>query len=284
MNNSATVMGSPKATRSKALLGSNPMIRKISRITETSEDHVTFAGISNKCLYFMFTLIIGVAAAFILQNVGAKVQMDPIKTDNFTLAVSQVSVIGSLVFAVTGLLIILVPFFAFFMRKAASVLGTIYCFSAGYLFTYMSLIVVEYGGAVALALIITATVCTAMFLLYRSGKVVVTGKLRTVVITLVLANLLSAIILLIFSFIPALRFIPDFISHNGALSLIFAIIGVVIATLFLLVDFDAVTKAVENEIPVENEWYCAFGLAFSVIWLFMKILDLVLQIMAKKND
>lgn len=265
------------------LLGSNPIIRKINRVSESSADHVTVAGISNKCVYFMFTLIIGVIAAFILQGIGSKISLGSMDIKNVTLTASNVSVAGTLVMAVAGILLVVIPIFSFFMRKAAAVFGTVYCFSAGYFFAFMSLMIKDYGAAVGIALILTVAVCTSMFLLYRSGKVIVTNKFRTVVLTLVFANFLCAIALLVCNFIPGLRFITQFAISNSTFSLVCSIIGVVIASLLLLVDFDGISKAVDNELPKEYEWYCAFGLAFSVIWLFMKILEVVLKVMSKSK-
>ena len=159
-------------------------------------------------------------------------------------------------------------------------MGTLYCVSVGYLYAFVTMLIAEYRMIVGLAAGITILVCMAMFLLYRSGKVTVNNKLRTVVFTLIFANIVGVILLVICSFIPALTFIPAFFTGNGIISIAISAVGVVIATLFVLIDFDTVAKAVENEIPVENEWYCAFSLAFSVIWLFGKIFNLLVKVFA----
>lgn len=85
------------------------------------------------------------------------------------------------------------------------------------------------------------------------------------------------------NFVPSLHFIAEFAATNSVFSFLGATLGIVIASLILLVDFDAINRAVENEIPVENEWFCAFTLVFSVVWLFMKILRFVLKVMKKDN-
>ena len=57
-----------------------------------------------------------------------------------------------------------------------------------------------------------------------------------------------------------------------------------IAALFLLVDFDTIQTAVEKQLPRKYEWIAAFGLAFSVIWLFLKVLDLILKLTGKDSS
>lgn len=267
-----------KTMRAATINRSNPMTRKLETITESSEKHVTFAGICNKCIYFMLTLIAGILLAVALQNVGPMVPLQAIEAKGLTLALNTLSIASTIGCLVALVVVVFVPLFAFFFRKGAAVLGTIYCASIGYVYTFMTQLFVEYRFYIALAAAITVLVCFSMILLYRSGKIVVTNKLRTVVSTLILASIIGGILLFVCGFIPALRFIPMFFAGNGIVNIAFAVVGVVIAALFLVIDFDTVTKAVENQIPVENEWYCAFSLAFSVIWLFGRVLELVIKV------
>ena len=62
---------------------------------------------------------------------------------------------------------------------------------------------------------------------------------------------------------------------NAVINIGASVLMVIIASLFLLVDFDTIKHAVDDELPKKYEWYAAFGLAFSVIWLFFKILELL---------
>lgn len=283
MGNTLTFLNTREAGRNESLFGTNPMIRRINRISERSADHVTFAGISNKCMYFMLILMIGIVSAMVILKNGNQMYLGSIDLDGFSVQLANISVMGSRVFAASALMLALVPILSIFMKKSAAVLGTVYCFSAGYFFSSLAYIIEEYREACTIALIITVAICVAMFLIYRSGMVTVTNKFRTVVLTLVLADIICALAVVACMFIPGLKSIADFAFANGGAAVVCSVVGVVMASLFLLVDFDGVTKAVENEIPYEYEWYCAFALAFSVIWLFMKVFELVLEVMAKNN-
>ena len=68
------------------------------------------------------------------------------------------------------------------------------------------------------------------------------------------------------------------------LTVLFSVLGIVVAAMFLLVDFDTIQTAVEARLPRKYEWIAAFGLAFSVIWLFLKVLDLILKLKDKDTS
>ncbi|MDO4617240.1 MAG: Bax inhibitor-1/YccA family protein [Lachnospiraceae bacterium] len=268
----------------KPAYGSNPMVRKISRIDEKSKEHVTFRGISNKCLYFMLTLIIGILLAVGLQHVGTMIPLEGFEIDDTVIALSTVSIVSLYGIAAAGIITLVVPFLAFFMRRSSAVLGTIYCISIGYVYTFLTMLIEDYRAAVGIAAAITVLLCTAMFLLVRSGKVTVTNRFRTVVSTLFLTSILATVFIAVCAFIPSLHFVIEFFMGNSMITLVLSAVSIVIGCLFLLIDFDAVAKAVENEIPKEYEWYCAFSLAFSVIWLFGRVLNLVLKIMKNSRN
>ncbi|MDO4491205.1 MAG: Bax inhibitor-1/YccA family protein [Lachnospiraceae bacterium] len=274
-------MGRAKIADKKQLL-MNPMTRKLASISGTSGAHVSYAGISNKCLYFMVTLCLGILMAGLSQRFGTKLEMGALNIKDIPIALSSISVATVAGAFISMAVLAIVPFFAFFARKAAAVLGTLYCFCTGFLYSTLVQLFEEYRAAIGLALLLTIAVCTVLFLLFRSGKLSVTGKIKTAVVTLVLADIAGGIVLAVCSCIPSLRFLAEFAVTNGVIAIVMSVVGVVLAVLFVLIEFDTVAKSVERKIPVENEWYCAFCLAFSVIWLFMKILQLVMTV-AKKE-
>lgn len=49
----------------------------------------------------------------------------------------------------------------------------------------------------------------------------------------------------------------------------------IIAALTLLLDFDFITKGVEQQLPRRAEWYAAFGLMVTLIWLYISVLRLL---------
>ena len=86
------------------------------------------------------------------------------------------------------------------------------------------------------------------------------------------------------SLIPALRpFVQAMAQHPG-LSIALDVIGLVIAALFLISDFAMIDSCVKDGYPKSYEWDAAFGLTFTVIWIYLKILDLLMQFAGKKDD
>ena len=262
----------------------NPLIRKLRTISESSEDCVSYKGVTNKCFFYMVCILLGLGLAVFMQTVPPLVNLQDIAFESegvrtFTIAVSHLSVVGALGLLVALLLFLITPFLAFLIKPTLPVTGALYCISTGYIYTYISLLVVEYRDAVVIALALTVAVVLSMFVLYRARVIKVTQKMRSVLFTLLLASVLGSIVSLIGYFIPATHELVMSIMGNSVLAIVLSIVGIVIATLFLLVDFATIEESVENKLPKKYEWYCAFGLAFSVIWLFLKILDLVLKVM-----
>ena len=71
--------------------------------------------------------------------------------------------------------------------------------------------------------------------------------------------------------------------QNAAVSLILDVLGLVIAALFLISDFSLIERCVEEGYPKEYEWSAAFGLVFTVIWVYLKILDLLMRFAGKSK-
>ena len=65
------------------------------------------------------------------------------------------------------------------------------------------------------------------------------------------------------------------IHDNGPLGIGFSLFVVVIASLNLVMDFDFIEEACENGAPKYMEWYGAFGLLVTLVWLYLEILRLL---------
>ena len=67
------------------------------------------------------------------------------------------------------------------------------------------------------------------------------------------------------------------------MGIIFSIVVVVIAALNLVLDFDFIEEAAEKGAPKYMEWYGAFGLLVTLIWLYLEILRLLAKLSSRKN-
>ena len=129
-----------------------------------------------------------------------------------------------------------------------------------------------YDGIVTQAILITLAITAGMFFLYSTGIVKVTRKFYSVI----LIATVGVLIYLVAEFFLSL-FIPGFANlvFSGPLGIVIAAIIVFIAALNLLLDFDTISKGVKEKLAKKAEWYAAFGLMVTLIWLYVSILRLL---------
>jgi uncharacterized YccA/Bax inhibitor family protein len=61
----------------------------------------------------------------------------------------------------------------------------------------------------------------------------------------------------------------------GGFGLLIAAGGMVLASFFLILDFDQIQKGVAAGLPEAESWRAAFGLMVTIVWLYMEVLRLL---------
>jgi len=130
----------------------------------------------------------------------------------------------------------------------------------------------QYPGLVFQAVALTFAVFLIMLLSYRTGIIKVTNKLRAGIIAATGAVALIYFISIIFSLFGASNLI---IHSNGALGIGISLVIVAIAAFNLVLDFDFIAKGSQAGLPKYMEWYAAFGLMITLVWLYIEILRLL---------
>jgi len=74
----------------------------------------------------------------------------------------------------------------------------------------------------------------------------------------------------------------SFMYDSSALSIGISLFVVAIAALNLILDFDMIEQGAERGAPKFMEWYGAFGLLVTLVWLYMEILRLLSKIGSNK--
>jgi len=130
----------------------------------------------------------------------------------------------------------------------------------------------QWGGIVLTAVLATIAVFVVMLVLFVTRTITVTNKLRSIIIgaTLGIAVFYFASILLALFGVQ----IP-FVWDGGIGGILFSVFVVGIAALNLLLDFDMIERGVAMGAPKYMNWYGAFGLMITIIWLYMEILRLL---------
>ena len=272
-------------TSSRTLFHSNPVLSRLSRVTERADgDTATYAGIASKTAFFLLITLVGVVAQLVAKTLFASAPAWQTITvyDNFALTLTKPEAMIVGVISIVGLIAELI---GIFLRKTVPVSGTIYAASQGYLISFLVFNVLagyEYLGLEALLL--TVAVVLVMSWLYTSGRIRDNKKYRTVLLTLFVGSIAVGLFSVIGFVIPFTRPYVIAMLQNAALSVALDVIGVVIAALFLISDFSMIEDCVDLGYPKEYEWSAAFGLVFTVIWVYLKILDLLMRFAGKSKN
>ena len=72
-------------------------------------------------------------------------------------------------------------------------------------------------------------------------------------------------------------------NNSSLFSIGFSLFVVVIASLNLVLDFDFIEEGAEKGAPKYMEWYGAFGLLVTLIWLYLEILRLLAKLQSRRN-
>jgi uncharacterized YccA/Bax inhibitor family protein len=134
-----------------------------------------------------------------------------------------------------------------------------------------------YPGLPMQAVALTLLVCVSMFLLYRYRIIRVTNTFRKVITIAVMA--LGLFYLIQFaSFLISGSPLAGFTNAATPIGIGFSVLVVGLAALCLLLDFDSIEKGVAARAPRFMEWYCAFGLLVTVVWLYLELLRLLAKL------
>ncbi len=78
------------------------------------------------------------------------------------------------------------------------------------------------------------------------------------------------------------NFLPS-IFGNGAIGIGFSIFVVIIAAMNLVIDFDFIEQGAAAGAPKYMEWYAAFGLLVTLVWLYLEILRLLAKLNSRRS-
>lgn len=138
----------------------------------------------------------------------------------------------------------------------------------------------RYPGIVSQAVFLTFGTLAALLIAYRSGWIKATENFK-----LGVAAATGGIF-----FVYLISFVVGFFGVNiplihgsGTFGIIFSLFVVVIAALNLVLDFDFIEEAAERGAPKYMEWYAAFGLMVTLIWLYLEILRLLAKLQQRRE-
>ncbi len=160
-----------------------------------------------------------------------------------------------------------------FKKQWSPVTAPIYAVLEGlFLGGLSSIFEMQYPGIVIQAVSLTFGTLFALLFAYKSGMIKVTDNFRLGVVAATggigIVYLMSWILGMFGVNIP-------FIHGSGIMGIGFSIFVVIIAAMNLVLDFDFIESGAQRGVPKFMEWYSAFGLMVTLIWLYIEILRLL---------
>ena len=136
----------------------------------------------------------------------------------------------------------------------------------------------QYPGIVSQAIFLTFGTLGGLLLAYRSGVIRATENFKLGVVAATggigLVYFLSFILGFFGINIPLIH-------SSGTFGILFSLFVVVIAALNLVLDFDFIEEGAERGAPQYMEWYGAFGLLVTLVWLYLEILRLLVKLRSR---
>ncbi|CAN5377570.1 hypothetical protein BH23ACT9_BH23ACT9_24820 [soil metagenome] len=166
-----------------------------------------------------------------------------------------------------------------FKPNLAPTLSPVYAAVQGVLLGVITLVFEQnYPGIASQALVGTVTVLGVMLVLYRTGVIKVTQRFRMVVVAATGAIFVTYLLSFVLGFF-GVSF--GFLHGSSWLSIGLSVVIIGVAALNLALDFDFIENAAARGLPSKAEWYAAFGLLVTLIWIYLEILRLLAKLQSR---
>jgi uncharacterized YccA/Bax inhibitor family protein len=242
------------------LRSANPVYRRLMDSDEyrsfTGEyAAATYGGVARKAIFFIALVFVGAFLGLWLMQVNPTV---------FVTALS-ISAFSTFFLAILGLM----------FPGLSKVFGSLFCLAEGMLIGVVSLAFeMAAPGVVLTALLGTVVVLAVVAVLFLTNIVKVNGVFMRFLMIFAISMLVSTLLIWIISlFVETLVF-------SGMIILVSAL-STFLATLYLFFDLERIRQVVEGGAPATLEWYVAFGLVYTMIWLYVELLRLIILIMGR---
>ena len=191
-------------------------------------------------------------------------------------SISPIIIIGG---AIGGLIVAIITIFK---KEWAPITVPIYallegCFLGGVSYMYNTM----YEGIVSNAIFLTIGILLSLLFAYKSGWIKPTENFKLGLVAATGGIFIVYLVNFVMSFFGSQMGIMD-INNSSMFSIGFSLFVVVIASLNLVLDFDFIEEGAEKGAPKYMEWYGAFGLLVTLIWLYLEILRLLAKLNSRR--
>ena len=167
-----------------------------------------------------------------------------------------------------------------FKKEWAPITAPVYAALEGIVLGAISLVFEKsYPGIVKQAIALTFGVLFSLLIAYKSRIIKPTENFKLGIFAATGGIALFYLVSMVASFFGA-RF--SIIYGNSFMAIGFSVFVVIIAALNLVMDFDFIEKGAEHSAPKYMEWYGAFGLIVTLVWLYLEILRLLAKLQSRR--
>ncbi|WP_028590649.1 Bax inhibitor-1/YccA family protein [Paenibacillus massiliensis] len=135
-----------------------------------------------------------------------------------------------------------------------------------------------YYGITLQAALLTMSVFIALLLAYKSRVIRATQNFRLGVFAATAGIALMYLLSFVLSFFGIT--VP-YLHDNSLIGIIISLVIVVVAALNLVLDFDFIERGAEQGAPKYMEWYGAFGLMVTLVWLYLEMVRLLAKLRSR---
>ncbi len=176
----------------------------------------------------------------------------------------------------------IVALITIFKKKWAPITVPIYAILEGGLLGGISFMYSKmYDGIVLNAICLTIGILLSLLMAYRSGLIKPSENFKLGIAAATGGIAIVYLINFAMGFFGSGMGVMSF-NNSSMMSIGFSLVVIVIAALNLVLDFDFIEEGAEKGAPKYMEWYGAFGLLVTLIWLYLEILRLLAKLNSRK--
>lgn len=233
----------------------------------TGSPVMTLSGTVNKILILLLLVCVGALYTW-------RLAFEAISTDS--LAASRAIMPWMIGGGIGGFIVAIITVFK---RNIAPVTAPIYAVLEGlFLGGISAFLDYQHKGIVINAVALTFGILFALLFAYRSGMIKPTENFKLGVF----AATGGVAVLYLVSFLLNIFGVSVGYLHNSSLlSIGISVVIVIIASLNLVLDFDFIEQGAASSAPKYMEWYAAFGLIVTLVWLYLEILRLLSKLASR---
>ena len=138
----------------------------------------------------------------------------------------------------------------------------------------------RFAGLPLQAVLLTFGVFMALLLIYRLGIIKATERFRVGVVAATGGIALMYLLSFVLSFFGVQM---TFLHDSSPLSIGISLVIVGVAALNLILDFDFIERGVESRAAKYMEWYAAFSLLVTLVWLYLELLRLLSKLQGRRS-